>query len=163
MSVHLVCAFMFLSVLPPVVGRTHARARALLQTHKAHPGRPSIPPDTSPGGRPGSRCLCVSRRWRGLRFKRVMANQSQSSTHAFTIHPSSTSTLPGVCSFPAVILDHVGEFDDELPLLVLLTALKGVFLAGGQGENERRGIDRRTFAQCILLVDDYEARRVVTC
>lgn len=31
-------------------------------------------------------------------------------------------------SVPAVVLDHVGQLDDELAFLVLLTALKGMFL-----------------------------------
>lgn len=33
-------------------------------------------------------------------------------------------------SIPAVILDHVGQLDDELAFFILLTALKGVFLQG---------------------------------
>lgn len=33
-------------------------------------------------------------------------------------------------SIPTVVLDHVGQLDDELALFVLLTALKGVFLRG---------------------------------
>lgn len=31
---------------------------------------------------------------------------------------------------PAVVLDHVGQLDDELALFVLLAALEGVFLRG---------------------------------
>ena len=31
-------------------------------------------------------------------------------------------------SVPAVVLYHVGQLDDKLPLLVLLTQLKGLFL-----------------------------------
>lgn len=34
-------------------------------------------------------------------------------------------------SVPAVVLYHVGQLDDELPLLVLLTKLKGLFLQEG--------------------------------
>lgn len=64
-----------------------------------------------------------------------MANQSQSFTHTFTIHPSSACSLQDARSVPAVVLDHVGELDNELALLVLLTALKGMFLGAG-GERE---------------------------
>lgn len=77
------------------------RTRTRSPTDTQSPPGAALSPDTSPGGHPGTRCVCVSRRWRGLRFKRVMANQSQSSTHAFTIHPSSTSTrrlfIPSRC------------------------------------------------------------------
>lgn len=66
-----------------------------------------------------------------------MANQSQSFTHAFTIHPSSACSLRDARSVPAVVLDHVGELDNELALLVLLTALKGMFLGTG-GERETK-------------------------
>lgn len=31
---------------------------------------------------------------------------------------------------PAVVLNHVGQLDDELALFILLAALKGVFLRG---------------------------------
>lgn len=36
-------------------------------------------------------------------------------------------------SLPAVVLDHVSQLDDELSLLVLLTALKGVLIFPTQG------------------------------
>ena len=36
-------------------------------------------------------------------------------------------------SVPAVVFDHVVEFNDVLPLFVLLAALKGLFLEGGVG------------------------------
>lgn len=32
------------------------------------------------------------------------------------------------CSVPSIVLDHVGQLDDVLPLLVLLTQFKGLFL-----------------------------------
>jgi hypothetical protein len=36
-------------------------------------------------------------------------------------------------SVPAVVFDHVVEFNDVLPLFVLLAALKGLLLKGGEG------------------------------
>lgn len=36
-------------------------------------------------------------------------------------------------SVPAVVFDHVVEFNDVLPLFVFLAALKGLFLKGGWG------------------------------
>lgn len=36
-------------------------------------------------------------------------------------------------SLPPVVLDHVSQLDDELSLLVLLTALKRVFIFPSQG------------------------------
>ena len=35
-------------------------------------------------------------------------------------------------SVPAVVFDHVVEFNDVLPLFVLLAALEGLFLKGGK-------------------------------
>lgn len=35
-------------------------------------------------------------------------------------------------SVPAVVFDHVVEFNDVLPLFVLLAALEGLFLKGGE-------------------------------
>lgn len=41
-------------------------------------------------------------------------------------------------SVPAVVLDHVGQLNDELALFILLTALKGMFLEGvAEGRRER--------------------------
>lgn len=36
-------------------------------------------------------------------------------------------------SLPSVVLDHVSQLDDELSLLVFLTALKRVFVFPAQG------------------------------
>lgn len=36
------------------------------------------------------------------------------------------------CSVPAVVLYHVGQLDDVLPLLVLLTELEGLFIFPAQ-------------------------------
>lgn len=35
-------------------------------------------------------------------------------------------------SVPAIVFDHVVEFNDVLPLFVLLAALEGLFLKGGE-------------------------------
>lgn len=69
-------------------------------------------------------------------------------SHAF-VHPSSYPAphpthhypdgglVPAArLSIPAVILDHVGQLDDELAFFILLTALKGMFLRG-VGEDRR--------------------------
>lgn len=40
---------------------------------------------------------------------------------------------PGARSVPAVVFDHVVEFNDVLPLLVFLAALKGLLLKGERG------------------------------
>lgn len=37
---------------------------------------------------------------------------------------------------PAVVLNHVGQLDDELALFILLAALKGVFLRGTAQERD---------------------------
>lgn len=80
------CMHSCISVCSHASGRTHTHARALLQAHNAHPGRPSLPIPVRVGTR--GRGACVSAGDGGiLGFKRVMANQSQSSTHAFTRHP----------------------------------------------------------------------------
>lgn len=56
-----------------------------------------------------------------------------------SIHPVTQPPPPSLCcgrvpaarpSVPAVVLDHVGQLDDELALFILLTALKGMFLEG---------------------------------
>lgn len=58
-------------------------------------------------------------------------------SHAFVQSPSPRTHPPrcgGVLgahpSIPAVVLDHVGQLDDELAFFVLLTALEGMFLQG---------------------------------
>lgn len=62
--------------------------------------------------------------------------RSQSLTH----HPTPLS-VPGlswllILLVPAVVLDHVGQLDDELALFILLAALKGVFLRGTAKERD---------------------------
>lgn len=98
----------------------------------------------------------------GRELQRLMVNQPNQS-HTLTRppppppplpfnHPSSHPPLPLLCcsgvpvarpSVPAVVLDHVGQLDDELALFILLTALKGMFLEG-VAEGRRDLNDRRT-------------------
>lgn len=89
----------------------------------------------------------------GRELQRLMVNQPNQShtlthltqppnlppSHPFVrqfIHPAPSPPLhcgrvPAPCpSVPAVVLDHVGQLDDELALFILLTALKGMFLEG---------------------------------
>lgn len=40
-------------------------------------------------------------------------------------------------SVPAVVFDHVVELNDVLPLFVLLAALEGLFLKGGERPSSR--------------------------
>lgn len=96
---------------------------------------------------------CVGWGGMGRDLQRLMVyqpNQSHTLTHynpltpsppSPTIHPfTQPSPLPlCLCSWrarrsvPAVVLDHVGQLDDELALFILLTALKGMFLERGVG------------------------------
>lgn len=46
--------------------------------------------------------------------------------------PSPLQSCPG--SVPAIVLDHVGQLNDELALFILLTALEGVLLEGVAGD-----------------------------
>lgn len=108
----------------------HTHMRALSSRHTKPPGAARSPDIVQLGA-----YVCQQEMEGRRGFKRVMANQSQSSTHTFTIHPSSACSLQDARSVPAVVLDHVGELDNELALLVLLTALKGMFLGAG-GERE---------------------------
>lgn len=39
----------------------------------------------------------------------------------------------GACLVPAVVLDHVRQLDDELPLLILLAQLKRLLIFPAQG------------------------------
>lgn len=89
----------------------------------------------------------------GRELQRLMVNQPNQShtlthltqppnfpsSHPFvrpSIHPAPSPPLrcgrvPAARpSVPAVVLDHVGQLDDELALFILLTALKGMFLEG---------------------------------
>lgn len=73
----------------------------------------------------------------GRELRRLMVNQPTQ------CHPPPPPPSPAVVvspaahpSIPTVVLDHVGQLDDELALFVLLTALKGVFL---QGVAQNRG------------------------
>lgn len=54
--------------------------------------------------------------------------QSQSLTH----HPTPLSVQTAHPLVPAIVLNHVGQLDDELALFIFLTALEGVFLQGAQ-------------------------------
>lgn len=112
-------------------------------------------------------CLSVHQEvwWRrmGRELQRLMVNQPNQS-QAFTHHtyphpPPSRCVYPSIhpshhppphpspprCghipaahpSVPAVVLDHVGQLDDELALFILLTALKGMFLRGVAAERRK--------------------------
>lgn len=49
-------------------------------------------------------------------------------------------------SLPSVVLDHVSQLDDELSLLVLLTALKRVLLFKNTQKGEETYVTRTTLA-----------------
>ena len=104
----------------------------------------------------------------GRELQRLMVNQPNQS-HTLTHHttplpPSFPPSLPSIhlsihlviqhprppplhCgrvpaahpSVPAVVLDHVGQLDDELALFILLTALKGMFLEGVAEDRREEG------------------------
>lgn len=70
------------------------------------------------------------------------------SVHPVTQHPTHHYPDCGLVpaarpSIPAVILDHVGQLDDELAFFILLTALKGMFLQG-VGEDRRDTVFTQT-------------------
>lgn len=102
-------------------------------------------------------CVCTSRGMAGRDGQRVTEVNGKSAKPKSHTHPPHTTplppSLPSICpsiqspsippppiccghvpaacpSVPAVVLDHVGQLDDELALFILLTALKGMFLEG---------------------------------
>lgn len=67
----------------------------------------------------------------------IKLTQSQSVTHHPTPPLSVGPFLVAQPLVPAIVLNHVGQLDDELALFILLAALKGVFLQCTAQDSER--------------------------